>query len=163
MLNILSNVKNLQGKTIEQMEKVLVCTLKQLNQPIKQIVFNVHFVGEKRIRDINREQRNIDKVTDVLSFPTTDIKAGEIVDFKKYSYDIDRSNNTLLLGDIIICNQRAKDQAKKYNHSYTREVCFLFLHGILHCLGYDHMEEDDRIVMERLQNEILTSCDITRD
>lgn len=163
MLTISSNVKNLDFDTIKALEKVLLTSMKYLNQPLKQTAFNVYFVSEKRIKELNKEQRNIDKVTDVLSFPFTDIRAGEIVDFDKYSLDIDRTNNTLLLGEIVICNQRAKEQAKKFGHSYLREVCFLFLHGVLHCLGYDHIEESDRVVMEDLQNKILNKCNITRE
>ena len=163
MLNINSKVKNLDLNTIKNMEKVLVTALKYLHQPLKQVVFNVYFVGEKKIRDINREQRNVDRKTDVLSFPNLDIKAGEVVDFDKYKYDIDFNNNTLLLGEIFICNQVAIRQAKKYGHSYTREVCFLFLHGILHCLAYDHIVESDRVIMEALQDKILKECKMTRD
>lgn len=163
MLTINSNVKNLDYSTIKSLEKVLLTAIKHLYQPLKQTAFNVYFVSEKRIRELNNSQRGIDKVTDVLSFPFTDIKAGEVVDFDKYSLDIDRTNNTLLLGEIVICNKRAKEQAIKYGHSYLREVCFLFLHGVLHCLGYDHIEENDRIIMEKLQNDILNKCDITRE
>ena len=163
MLTINSKVKNLDYNTIKELEKVLVTTMKYLHQPLKQTAFNVYFVSEKSIKELNKEQRGIDKVTDVLSFPFTDIKAGEVIDFEKYSLDIDRTNNTLLLGEIVICNQRAKEQAVKYGHSYLREVCFLFLHGILHCLGYDHIEDEDRVVMEELQNKILNKCNITRE
>lgn len=163
MLTINSNVKNLEFTTIKEIEKVLLTAMKHLHQPLKQTRFNLYFVSEKRIRELNKEQRNIDKVTDVLSFPFTDIKAGEVVDFDKYKLDIDPANNTLLLGEIVICNKRAKEQAQKFGHSYLREVCFLFLHGVLHCLGYDHIEEKDRIVMEKLQNDILNKCDITRE
>ncbi len=163
MLNINSKVKNLDLNTIKNMEKVLYNALTILNQPIKQVVFNVYFVGEQKIRQINCQQRNVDRKTDVLSFPNLDIKAGEVIDFEKFKYDMDFSNNTLLVGEIFICNQVAIRQAKKYGHSYTREVCFLFLHGILHCLGYDHIEESDRIVMEDMQRKILDKCNITRD
>lgn len=163
MLNINSSVKNLDINTIKNMEQVLAVALKTLKQPLKQVVFNVYFVGEKRIRDLNRQHRNIDRKTDVLSFPNLDIKAGENIDFNKYRLDMDFSNNTLLIGDIFICNQVAISQAKRYGHSYTREVCFLFLHGILHCLGYDHIKEEERFVMEEMQDKILNQCKITRE
>lgn len=163
MLNINSKVKNLDLNTIKNMEMVLVTALKYLHQPLKQIVFDVSFVGEKKIRDLNRTERNIDRKTDVLSFPTLDIQAGEIIDFDKYKFDIDYNNNTLLVGEIFICNQVAIRQAKKYGHSYIREVCFLFLHGILHCLGYDHIVDSDRVIMEALQDKILKECNITRE
>lgn len=163
MLTIKSNVKNFDIKIIKEFEKVLNCAFKTLNQPLKQLVFNVYFVSENKIRELNRELRKVDKKTDVLSFPNLDIKAGEIIDFEKFKLDIDFSNNTLLVGEIFICNQVAIAQAKKYGHSYIREACFLFLHGVLHCLGYDHIVESDREVMEEMQRKILNICDITRD
>ena len=163
MLNIKSNVKNFDFKIIKQYEKVLNCALKMLSQPTKQIVFNVYFVSENKIRELNRDLRGIDKKTDVLSFPNLDLQAGEVIDFNKFKLDIDFLNNTLLVGEIFICNQQAIKQAKRYGHSYKREVAFLFLHGILHCLGYDHIKESDRVIMENLQNKILENCKITRD
>lgn len=162
MLSIYSRVKNLDAETIKQMGKVASTALTFLNQPNKQLVFNVYFVSEKKIRQINNEKRNIDRKTDVLSFPMLDLTAGEVIDFNKFSIDIDLTNNTLLVGEIVICNQVAIKQAKKYGHSYTREVCFLLLHGILHCLGYDHIDADDRLIMEDLQRKILDKCNIKR-
>lgn len=163
MLTISSKVKNLDYSVIKAIENVSLTALKMLNQPIKQIGINVYFVSEKSIREINKVQRGIDKVTDVLSFPMLDLKVGEIIDFDSNKMYIDPYNNTLLVGEIIICNQVAVKQAKKYGHSYLREVCFLFLHGLLHCLGYDHIEESDRVVMESMQTKILNKCNITRD
>lgn len=163
MLTIKSNVKNFDIKIIKEYEKVLNYALKTLNQPLKQLVFNVYFVSEKKIRELNKTMRNVDKKTDVLSFPNLDLKAGEIIDFNRFKLDIDYSNNTLLVGEIFICNQVAIAQSKKYGHSYIREACFLFLHGILHCLGYDHILEGDRVVMEALQKKLLDECNIKRD
>jgi len=162
MLNINSKVKNLDLDSVKAIEKVLVSALKTLNQPLKQVCFNLYFVSEKYIKELNNQTRGIDKVTDVLSYPMLDIKAGEIINFDDYGLEIDRTNNTLTVGEIVICNQKAIKQAKKYGHSYIREVCFLFLHGLLHCLGYDHIEEEDRLVMEDMQRKILDKCNITR-
>lgn len=162
MLSIISKVKGIDYSIIKEIEKVFKTSMQYLNQPLKQTAFNLYFVGETSIKKLNKEQRNIDKVTDVLSFPFTNIKAGEIIDFNEYKTDINPENKCLLLGEIVICKKRAMEQAKKYNHSLTREICFLFLHGVLHCLGYDHIEEKDRITMEKLQTEILNKCNITR-
>lgn len=163
MINIISKVEGINIDVIKAIEKVSLTAMKELNEPIKNIALNVYFVGEKKIRTINRERREIDRVTDVLSFPMLDIKAGEIINLDEHKIDVDPYNNTLTIGEIIICNKVAKSQAKKYGHSYIREVAFLFLHGLLHCLGYDHIKDEDRVVMEEMQTRILNKCNITRD
>ena len=162
MLNINSKVKNLDESSIKAIESVLNTAMKLLNQPTKQVCFNLYFVSEKGIKELNNNTRGIDKVTDVLSYPFLDIKAGEIINVNDYQYEIDRATNSLTVGEIVICNQKAIKQAKKYGHSYLREVCFLFLHGLLHCLGYDHIEEKDRFIMEDMQRKILDKCNILR-
>jgi len=163
MLTISSKVKNLDCKVIKEIERVCLTAMKELNQPIKQVGLNVYFVSEQNIRQLNKETRGVDKVTDVLSYPMLDLKAGEVIDFDKNKMYVDPYNNTLLVGEIVICNTKAIKQAQKYGHSYMREVCFLFLHGLLHCLGYDHIDENDRVVMEEKQTQILNKCKITRD
>ena len=134
-----------------------------LKQPIKDIKFNLYVVSNKFIHDINLSERGVDRVTDVLSFPYLNIKGGEVIDKSKCTFDIDFIDNKILVGEIFICNNVAIRQAKKYNHSYQREFCFLFLHGVLHCLGFDHIAESDRVIMEEMQNKILNKCKITRN
>lgn len=104
------------------------------------------YVSKDEIKDLNREYRNIDKVTDVLSFPL-------IEDF---------SSDETLLGDVVISYEVAEEQAKEYGHSLEREIMFLFAHSILHLLGYDHIEDEDRVIMEERQREILDELKITR-
>ena len=100
-------------------------------------------VGKTKIRSINKNYRNIDKVTDVISFAE--------IDSDDYDYLCDEVN----LGDIFINVDRVKSQAKKYNHSIKREFIFLFIHGLLHLLGYDHMEKEDEKIMFTLQDKIV--------
>ena len=104
------------------------------------------YVSKDGIKDLNREYRNIDKVTDVLSFPL-------IEDF---------SSDETLLGDVVISYEVAEEQAKEYGHSLEREIMFLFTHSILHLLGYDHIEDEDRVIMEERQREILDELKIKR-
>ena len=163
MLNIYSKVRTFDQEVAKDLNNVLNTAFKVLKQPTKNVKYNLYIVSENFIRELNLSERGIDKATDVLSFPTTDIKAGEILDINNYQFDIDYMDNSLLVGEIFICNNIAKRQAIKYNHSYRREICFLFLHGVLHCLGYDHIEENDRVVMEEMQSKILSKCKITRD
>ena len=100
-------------------------------------------VGKTKIRSINKNYRNIDRVTDVISFAE--------IDSDDYDYLCDEVN----LGDIFINVDRVKSQAKKYNHSIKREFIFLFIHGLLHLLGYDHMEKEDEKIMFTLQDKIV--------
>lgn len=123
---------------------------------------NLNFVTEEEIKHLNKETRNLDKVTDVLTYPYIDLKMGEKLNLEDYKYNINLEDNTLTISDIYICLKRAEDQAKEYNHSLRREVCFLLCHGLLHTLGYDHIEKQDAEIMEQKQEEILNSLGITR-
>ena len=127
--------------------KLLEFALKKEN--LNNVEFNIIFVSSDKIHEINREYRGIDRVTDVISFALEDNK------------DIELDHR--LLGDIYICLDRAHEQAIEYNHSFLREVSFLMIHGLLHLLGYDHMEKEDEIVMFSKQEEILDSFGIRRD
>lgn len=113
----------------------------------KQAEVSVTVVDENEIKSLNKEFRNINKVTDVLSFPIGDKnpETGEIV-----------------LGDIVLCAQKVIDQANEYGHTRKRELAFLTCHSMLHLLGYDHIEDDERLVMEDLQRKILEELGYTR-
>lgn len=116
---------------------------------------SVTFTDNDKIREINREQRNIDAPTDVLSFP---IMSGD-----DSEADTDRSNGAVMLGDIVLNLERARSQAAEFGHSFTREVAFLTVHSVLHLLGYDHLtsEEADRDMRAR-QDAVLDIMGIGR-
>lgn len=115
---------------------------------------------EEEIREINRLQRGIDKSTDVLSFPLLD----RVEPFTKenYPFDFDADTGEVLLGSIVICEQAVENQAKEYGHGKDREYAYLFLHGLLHLLGYDHIEEKDREKMREAEERILQRVGLTR-
>ncbi len=119
-------------------------------------------VSEEEIGRLNRETRHIDKVTDVLSFPTLSNIKGEEICGEDFPYDIDEEGR-LLLGSIVICKQRAKEQAEEYGHSYERELHYLFVHGVMHCLGYDHMTDEERAEMREQEERVLQQLGITRE
>lgn len=119
---------------------------------------NLMFVDNDEIKEINNEQRNIDSATDVLSFPMLDAKNGEIM-----VSETDYFEDYLVLGDIVISLERAKEQAEEYGHSFFREVGFLTCHSVLHLLGYDHMEDSDRKVMRKKEEEVLSLLELTRE
>ncbi len=113
-------------------------------------VVNIIIVDNKKIREINKEYRKIDKETDVISFALEDDDTFIELPIR-------------VLGDIYISVDRVKSQAKDYGHSEKREICFLVVHGILHLLGYDHMNTSDEKVMFSKQDKILDELDIRRD
>lgn len=128
----------------------------------KDVDIDLTFVGKSTIRTLNREQRNVDRVTDVLSFPTLEnIVLPLNVD--KYPYDIDPDTGRVNIGSIVICRSRAAEQAVEYGHSLKREIAFLTVHGILHLLGYDHIEEADAVKMRAEEKRILNALGITRE
>ncbi len=129
----------------------------------KQVKVNLSFVDEDTIKELNKSTRNIDKVTDVLTYPYVELKPKESLNIDDYKYDIDVDDNSLTIGDIYICLNKAKAQAKEYGHSLRREICFLFCHGMLHIFGYDHMTKAEAKEMEEMQDKILIDLGITRD
>lgn len=108
------------------------------------------------IKKINKEYRNIDKPTDVLSFPM--FQRDEIQELIKKNYEVED-----VLGDIIISIPRVKEQAIEYNHSFERELAYMVVHGFYHLMGYDHMEETEKKEMRKKEDEVLNKLGITRD
>ena len=125
---------------------------------------NVLLTDNEEIHRINQEFRNIDRETDVLSFPMGDYE--EPADFERLEEQAEDYFNPetgeLLLGDIVISVDKVEERAEKYGHSQTRELAFLVAHSMLHLFGYDHMEEKERLLMERKQEEILALKGYTR-
>ncbi len=125
---------------------------------------NVILTDNESIHQINLETREIDRPTDVLSFPTLEYdEPGDFSIISEDSYDFNPDTGELMLGDIVISVEKVIEQANAYGHSMERELGFLVAHSMLHLFGYDHMEEDERIVMEKKQEEILQQCNILRD
>lgn len=116
------------------------------------------------IHEINKEHRGIDSPTDVLSFPMVDFEVPG--DFSVLEDDFScfhPESGELMLGDVIISLDKVVSQAEEYNHSKLREFAFLIAHSMLHLSGYDHMDDTERAVMEKKQEEILNNLGITRD
>jgi len=130
-----------------EVDSVIKFACKHLN--IENPLLNIVIVDNEKIREINKEYRNKDAVTDVISFAFEEVKDVNYEDVR-------------FLGEIYISYERCKEQAKDYGHSVRREFCYLAVHGLLHLLGYDHMTEEDKKVMRALEEEILNEYDITR-
>lgn len=134
---------------LEEIEDAMVRTL--LDQEIEvECEVGFSFVSVDEIKKLNAEYRDKDVVTDVLSFPMYE-------DFIVHREAIIKDNPflPLLLGDIVICIQQAETQAKEYGNTLTRELSYLSVHSVLHLLGYDHMEDDEKSAMRRIEKEIM--------
>ena len=120
------------------------------------------FVDEEEIRRLNRELRNTDKVTDVLSFPSLDDIKGEDLYAEDFPYEIDEEGN-LMIGSVAVCVKRAQEQAEEYGHSFERELHYLLVHGIMHCLGYEHMTDEEKAEMREKEEWVLGKLGIMRE
>ena len=135
---------------IEELKEISkLCDFLVKKETEDNVEFNVIIINNEAIRNINKEYRNIDRETDVISFALEDLKDVE--------YEGKR-----LLGDIYISIEKAREQAESYGHSLLRELAFLTTHGFLHLLGYDHMNEEDEKVMFKKQEELLDEYGIKR-
>ncbi len=153
--DLLLYIENSPIKT-QELALAVYKTLKQEENLSCEVVF----ISEEEIKSLNNEQRGIDKVTDVLSFPTLDGQRGKIIRAK--DFPLDCVDNRVFLGSIAVCVNRAKEQAIEYGHSEERELNYLICHGLLHLFGYDHMIEEDKIEMRALEEKILSEIGINR-
>lgn len=124
----------------------------------------ISIVSPRAIREVNRDFRRIDAVTDVLSFPAIDWPAGVRADVLALPFAPERNPETgrVMLGDLLICIVRAKEQAEAYGHGLLRELCFLTVHGMLHLAGYDHINTDEEKEMNALTEKILSEMHVPR-
>lgn len=140
-------------KTIK---KVLEECYKTENLTNSKLIITITLTTPEKIRQINNEYRQIDKATDVLSFPM----------FEKTELDEKIKKQEFLhedvLGDIIISVQKVEEQAKEYGHSFERELSYMVVHGFYHLMGYDHIEEDDKKIMREKEENILGKLSISR-
>lgn len=148
----------------EILEQIMETVLETENCPYETTV-NLLLTDRNGIREYNREYRDLDKETDVLSFPNIPfIKAGDftVVEEDEAAY-FDPDSGELVLGDIILSADHVAAQAQEYGHSLLREFAFLTAHSMFHLCGYDHMTPEEAAVMERKQEEVLEQLHITRD
>lgn len=125
------------------------------------LAVEVTLVGEEEIQKLNRTFRQCDRVTDVLSFPSMDGIKDKFLSAAEHPLEADEEGR-LFLGSVAICMARAREQAEEYGHSYERELFYLAVHGILHCLGYDHEDEEERAEMRAREEEVMRAMRLTR-
>ena len=148
------DVNNEYEKTIK---KVLNQCYKEENLEDSKLVITITLTTPENIQEINKEYRNVDRATDVLSFPM----------FEKDELDNKIRDKDFLhediLGDIIISIEKVKEQAKEYGHSFERELSYMVVHGFYHLMGYDHMNDIEKAEMRKKEDNILNKLNITRE
>ena len=142
-----------------KLKKLFEVAADVLGEDFSFVNVSLNFVSENEIKRLNNQFRQIDKVTDVLSFPLLEKQASQ----KLTDFDSERVDGVLFLGDIVLCKKKAISQAKEFGHSTKREICFLALHGLLHLLGYDHIQEEDEKLMQEKANKILEKFGVGRE
>ena len=146
----------------ELAEKVINAALDYVGCPYEAEV-NLLLTMNEQIQEMNANFRNIDRATDVLSFPMVDYETPGEFDFLEEREDcFHPETGELLLGDIVISKEKVLSQAEEFGHSPMREYAFLIAHSMLHLSGYDHIEEEERSIMERMQRELMEEIGILR-
>lgn len=141
---------------VEFIEKVILKCFQTENLQKTKLYISVTLTNPKNIKRINNSYRNVDKETDVLSFPM--FEKNEIPNLRENEMEFDE-----VLGDIIISVDKVKEQAEEYGHSFERELAYMLVHGFYHLMGEDHIEEEDKKVMREKEEMVLSSLKITRN
>ncbi|MCX7694550.1 MAG: rRNA maturation RNase YbeY [Caloramator sp.] len=149
-------MRNLINRAVEFTMKY-----ENFNKPYE---LSIIITDNEEIREINKQFRGINKETDVLSFPMLEYDEGyyEEGEIEVDIEDINPESGAVVLGDMVISLEKAKEQSIEYGHSFERELAFLVVHSTLHLLGYDHEIEEDRIIMRRKEEDILNNIGLTR-
>ena len=140
----------LEKELLDKMEEGAVICVEQEGIDADRVEISLTLVDAEEIQQLNADYRNVDKVTDVLSFPQYD-------DLNELPEE-----GEIMLGDVIICRQRAEEQAEEFGHSVEREMVYLFVHSICHLLGYDHMEEAEKAEMRAKEESVMEKIRVTR-
>lgn len=147
------NTREIKTDDVDLLIRTLTFAAKKEHVP-KEAEVSINIVNNGEIQEINRNYRQQDKPTDVISFALQDAVEGDL--------EIIGSEVPLILGDIVISIDKAREQAQEYDHSFERELCFLAVHGFLHLLGYDHMNQEDETKMFTKQEAILGEFSLER-
>ena len=138
-------------------KKVVEQCFKEENMEDSKLYLSIILTTPEHIHEVNNEYRDVDRATDVLSFP---IFEKEEIDNKIKNHDYEHED---VLGDIIISVEQVKGQAKEYGHSFEREFAYMIVHGFYHLMGYDHIKEEDKVIMRAKEEMVLNKLGITRE
>ena len=157
---LIDDPKALEESLIETMEQAARAAVSREGIDPDQVEISLSFVSPEEIHELNRDYRGVDRVTDVLSFPLfEDLR--ELPDEDPEELP-EEDPEPIALGDVVICLEKAEEQAKDYGHSREREIVYLFVHSVLHRLGYDHMEDEEQRLMRAREEEIMGEADLVR-
>ncbi len=145
-----------RGLNLKEIASAVYKTLNQTDNLKAELIF----MEQAEMQALNNQTRGIDKVTDVLSYPTMDGIRGKVLRKKDHPTDVD--GDRLMLGSIVLCNQKIKAQAEEYGHSEQRERTYLIVHGLMHLFGYDHMTDDDKKQMREKEKTALAELGIVQ-
>ena len=155
--------EEINKNTEKLLKKVAKQTFRYNGQKFHKIEVAVEFVYDEEIRELNKQQRNIDEVTDVLSFPNLSDVFGKDINKKNFPNEVNPENGKVDLGDVVINLNRAKEQAGSFGHSLTREMAYLMVHGLLHLMGYDHIDKLDAGLMRAQEERVLAKFNLRRE
>lgn len=163
------NKQAFNKKYITKIYEAYDYAIKVLKLKCKDLEVNINFVSPKEIRELNSKFRSNNNVTDVLSFPNlleegkTDM---QLIAYKltkdNFVHEINRETGCIPLGDICICKKVVYKHAKEYENSRLREMTYMAVHGLLHLLGYDHMKDEDKVEMRKMEEKIMKHIDLER-
>ena len=159
MRNEIEFIDLMNNVTLKPYEKTLKKILKRIKKELgikQKLGLSLTLCDNNHIQDLNKTYRNKNVPTDVLSFAIEDDENGEVLE------ELNKITKTREIGDIVISFEKSQSQALEFNHSVNRELCFLFTHGVLHLLGYDHINKTDEEIMFSLQKKILDDLKINR-
>lgn len=139
------------GNILDTMMKAAEYCIEAENIDTDRSEISVTFLSLEEIHQLNRLYRQVDSPTDVLSFP-------QFEDLNELPEE-----GEIMLGDVVICIDRAREQAEEFGHSFEREIIYLFVHSVLHLLGYDHMDEDEKKIMRRREEEVMENIGLKRE
>lgn len=160
MAEILYDETQIDSEAIMLFKAAADACLAEENLCAERTEISLTFVSPEEIKEINREYREKDCVTDVLSFPQYE---REKLPEAAVQSDITEEEAALLLGDVVICRERASEQAAEFGHSEERELLYLFVHSMFHLLGYDHMEENEKAVMRAKEEKVMKALGLERE
>lgn len=145
-----SEEKVLDDKMLADLEKAAELCVEKEGLSAENAEISLTFVSKEEIRELNDQYRGIDRPTDVLSFPLIE------------DFDVIGPDDEYMLGDVVICLEKAREQAEEYGHSERREIVYLFVHSVCHLLGFDHMDEEEKREMREREEDVMSALDIER-
>lgn len=157
----MGKLKIISEDDVSSLERAASEVYKQTRQKIDLYV-DFSLVSAEEIRELNRINRGVDAVTDVLSFPLLDDVKGKEISKKEYHLDYDEDEKAVFLGSVAVCKEKIVEQAKEFGHSEERELTYLFVHSLFHLFGYDHINETDKTEMREKEENVMKALGITR-